>query len=72
MNTIQYRYEVGYDALEAVGDVSARAEAIKLAEKITKEDPLEVTYIFDRMAHKGKPNLWHLVNGNLLVKGIAK
>jgi hypothetical protein len=72
MSTVEYRFEVGYDALEAVDNVSTWASACKLAEQAHKDDPLEIVYIFDRMARTGKANLWHLIDGDFRVAGVKQ
>lgn len=65
MNTVNYRYEVGYEGLEACDNVSTIREACGLAVHVAKQDPKETVYVYDRMAHLGKPELWHLVDGKL-------
>jgi len=73
--TTQARYEVG---MEKHGSVSgycrnwkiASREALRLFEegKTGKLLDPEVVYIYDRLARHGKPCLWHVENGNLIVK----
>jgi hypothetical protein len=62
MNTIRARYEVGIEdtSLEHFrlwSDASMRASAIS-------------GYVYDRMARVGKPQLWQVVNGDLIVQSV--
>ena len=62
MNTIRARYEVGIEdtSLEHFrlwSDASMRASAIG-------------GYVYDRMARVGKPQLWQVVNGDLIVQSV--
>ena len=62
MNTIRARYEVGIEdtSLEHFrlwSDASMHASAIG-------------GYVYDRMARIGKPQLWQVVNGDLIVQSV--
>jgi len=76
--TTQARYEVGVEGLGYISgfcrtrDVAFR-EAVRLnnlahSSTYMLENP--VAYVFDRMARIGKPELWHVVNGDLIVKSV--
>lgn len=59
MSTIQFRFEVGNDSL-GIGVIDHERtfqEAVKTAQRFIEKNNT-TAYIFDRMAHKGKPNLF--------------
>lgn len=66
MNTT-YRYEVGIEDTSTVDNVSTFAEAGRLAHAVKDANQEATIYIFDRMAQIGKPELWHVVGGDLRV-----
>lgn len=74
--TTEARYEVGIERWASVSGFcrtqkSAFKNAILLYEKaIAEKIENPVAYVFDRMAHKGKAELWHVVNGDLIVKSV--
>lgn len=63
----QYRYEIGIENLEAYDNVSNFADAGLTAFALAKKNPKETIYIYDRMARRGKAELWHVVGGDLRV-----
>ncbi len=68
MITIENRYEIGYQGHEAYDNASTFADARKLAHALAKRDPSETIYIYDRMAHKDKAELWYVIDGDLRVR----
>lgn len=59
-NTMEDRYEVGADDVGVIAHVSKFDEAVRVATDFIEREGMPVT-IFDRMAHKGKPELWDVV-----------
>jgi hypothetical protein len=59
--TTYARYEVGIP-----GEVTGFYSSFRNAEK----HAVEGGYIFDRMAHIGKAQLWHVINGDLIVQSV--
>ena len=76
--TTQARYEVGIDGIGSISGycrtrkVSFR-EALRLFE-LAKTDKYMVrnpiAYVYDRMARIGQPELWHVENGDMIVKSV--
>jgi len=71
MNT-QYRYEIGIEDIEAYDNVSKFSEACMVAHALKDANREETIYIFDRMAHVGKTELWFVIGGDLIVQRIKK
>lgn len=65
--TTQYRYEIGFEGLEAYDNVATFADARMLAHALKDANREETVYIFDRMAHIGKAELWNVDGGDLRV-----
>lgn len=76
--TTSSRYEVGFEGVESVDHASTFAEARELAclceerarrqaHAVKKANREATVYIYDRMAHIGKAELWHVVGGDLRV-----
>lgn len=61
--TTSDRYEVGLEDTTSVDNVSTFAEARRLAHAVKKANREATIYIYDRMAHIGKAELWHVVGG---------
>ena len=64
------RYEVGFeDTDECKGWIDShcqtKREAFKVAEKLIRDNPNAEIYIYDRMAHRDKVNLWTFVKGEM-------
>lgn len=75
--TTQARYEVGVEGLGSISGYCrtrkiAFREALRLHEEAYTKFmvDLPVAYVIDRMAHIGKAELWHVVNGALIVKSV--
>jgi hypothetical protein len=65
-----YRYEVGFqDTDECKGWIDSHcqrmAEAFKIVEKLIRDNPGSTIYIFDKMAHKNRVNLWTFKKGEI-------
>lgn len=70
--TVQARYEVGYNnAGECIEFFPSQRQAFDKAyelDSFLEDHAAEVVYIFDRMAHVGKPQLWFVEDGNIYTK----
>ena len=68
MTTTHSRFEVGFDDIGIDSFHNDKATAFRVASRLAQQNPKLTAYVFDRMAHKGAPQLWHVVNGDLRVQ----
>ena len=75
--TTQARYEVGVEGLGSISGYcrtrrGAFANALRLYDEAKEKHYLDdpTAYVYDRMARIGKPELWYVVNGDMIVKSV--
>ena len=64
---IQDRFETGLQDVEQSESFSTFREAANHAERLAQREPDQIAYVYDRMAHEGKAELWHVIDGDLRV-----
>jgi hypothetical protein len=64
------RYEIGFESDGKVKGwidchTNTKLEAFKLARKLVSDNPKSKIYVFDKLAHRNRVNLWTFVNGEI-------
>lgn len=57
-HTFNYRYEIGDNTCGVLASASTRVEAERLARSYQERHPSCKVVLFDRMAHRGMPDMW--------------
>ena len=60
MNTVGARYEVAHPDYGVIEHVPTRDEAETVAKNYCTREKVDHVEVFDRMAHKGKAELWRV------------